>query len=501
MKTRIAPSPTGDPHVATAYQALFNYVYAHQQGGKFIVRIEDTDRARFNPDSQRRILEMLDWLGLTPDEGPITGGPSAPYIQTERAAKHRAYAAELLERGAAYRAFDTPAELEARRKIAEAAKSSYRGYDRRDRDLATAESEARAASGEAFVIRLKAPLEGQVTVLDGLRGEVVFQASELDDKVLLKADGLPTYHLAAMCDDHDMGVTHVIRAEEWLTSTPIHVLIIEAFGWEKPLFFHTPLLRNPDKTKLSKRKSATSVDNYRELGIAPEALLNYLGMMAFSMPANPDGESREMFSVSDLIEHFTWERVGLTGPVFDLEKLKWLNGKYIREVFSLPDLVSRVQPFFERAGFDLSDESYVSSVVNVLRERFDVFSELPEKARYFFEQPIMEDKAAAKLEEGKELLKQLLPSLETLANPINSVDTFNLLTLEPITYKDIDGWGKEHLEQLLTNFAQSKEVKLGAVMQPLRAAVTGRLESPGMYEVLLVLGKAKTLERLRRSVR
>jgi glutamyl-tRNA synthetase len=471
MKTRIAPSPTGDPHVGTAYQALFNYVYAKQHGGSFIVRIEDTDRTRFNPESQTRILEMLEWLGLTPDESPTVGGPSAPYIQTERADKHRAYAMELLARGAAYRAFDTPTELEARRKAAEAAKVSYRGYDRRDRDLDAQESEARAASGEAFVIRLKAPLEGSVIVKDGLRGEVVFQASELDDKVLLKADGLPTYHLAAMCDDHDMGVTHVIRAEEWLTSTPIHVLIIEAFGWEQPQFIHTALLRNADKSKLSKRKSNTSVDSYREMGVTPEALLNFLGMMAFSMP-----DEREIFGVQDLIEQFTWERVGLTGPVFDIEKLKWLNGKYIREVFSLEEVVERAKPFLERAGFDVGDAAYVSSVVDILRARFDLFGDLPEKARYFFEEPVLEEKATAKLEEGRAHLQAMLPLLET------------------------SQWTHDALEATLKGYAESAGAKLGAVMQPLRAALTGRLESPGMYEVLLVLGKEKTLERVGRNI-
>ena len=476
MKTRIAPSPTGDPHVGTAYQALYNYVFAKQHGGAFIVRIEDTDRARFNPESQTRILEMLTWLSLQPDESPVVGGPSAPYIQTERAALHQGYAAALLESGAAYRAFDTAAELEQRRKASEAAKSSYRGYDRRDRDLPQAESDARATAGEPFVVRLKAPLEGSVVVKDVLRGDVVFQASELDDKVLLKADGLPTYHLAAMCDDHDMGVTHVIRAEEWLTSTPIHVLILGALGWELPQFIHTPLLRNADKSKLSKRKSNTSVDSYRELGIAPEALLNYLGMMAFSMPANPDGSSREVFSVADLIEHFTWERVGLTGPVFDLEKLKWLNGKYIREVFTLPEVFARAIPFLERAGFDVSDSAYVSSVVDVLRPRFDVFSDLPEKVRYFFEGVQLEEKAAAKLEEGRAHLAAILPLLETA------------------------DWTHDALESVLKSYAETAGAKLGAVMQPLRAAVTGRLETPGMYEVLLILGRERVLERLRAAV-
>jgi glutamyl-tRNA synthetase len=470
VKTRIAPSPTGDPHVGTAYQALFNYVFAKQNDGHFIVRIEDTDRARYNPESQRRILEMLEWLGLPPDESPEKGGPSAPYIQTERAATHQKYALEMVERGLAYRAFDTPEELEARRKASEARKDSYRGYDRRDRDLSRSESDARAAAGEPFVIRLKAPLEGEIIVQDRLRGEVAFKASELDDKVLLKADGFPTYHLAAMSDDHDMGVTHVIRAEEWLTSTPIHKLIIQAMGWDEPEWIHTPLLRNPDKSKLSKRKSNTSVDSYREMGLAPEALLNYLGMMAFSMP-----DGREVFSVPDLIEQFSWERVSLGGPVFDLEKLTWLNGKYIREVFDLETLTDRVTPFLEKASFEVSDREYMTAVVNVLRERFNLFSELPEKARYFFVEPELEDKARAKLTENLETLRDLLPVLEALPD-----------------------WTHASLETVLKGFAESKGMKLGAVMQPLRAALTGRLESPGMYELMLVLGREKCLERVRK---
>lgn len=471
IKTRIAPSPTGDPHVGTAYQALYNFVFAKQNAGHFIVRIEDTDRARFNPESQKRILEMLEWLGLPPDESPEKGGPSAPYIQTERAEMHRGYANQMLKNGKAYRAFDTPAELEERRKASEARKDSYRGYDRRDRDLSTAESDARAAGGEPFAIRLKVPLTGETIVKDRLRGDVIFKNAELDDKVILKADGLPTYHLAAMCDDHDMGITHVIRAEEWLVSTPIHILIFEAFGWTQPEWIHTPWLLNADKTKLSKRKGDVSVDSYKGKGLIPEALLNYLGMMGWSMP-----NGREIFGVSDMIEHFSWDRVSLGGSVFDFEKLTWLNGKYIREVLSLETLTERAKPFLVSAGFDVSDHEYVSSVVQILRERFNLLSELPQKVAYFFKDIELEEKAAAKLLEGREHLRALLPQLEAA--------TWDQATLEPI----------------FKAYAENSGAKLGAVMQPLRAALTGRLESPGMFEVLSVLGKVKCLERIRRQV-
>lgn len=469
IKTRIAPSPTGDPHVGTAYQALYNFVFAKQNNGYFIVRIEDTDRARYNQESQKRILEMLDWLGISPDESPIVGGPSAPYIQTERAAMHQKHAQVLLENGWAYRAFDTAEELATAREQAKLEGRMEQGYNRRDRNLTRTESDARVANGEPFVVRLKVPLEGKTIVNDVLRGKVEFENSGIDDKVLLKADGLPTYHLAAMVDDRLMGVTHVIRAEEWLSSTPIHVLIYRAFAWDEPKWIHTPLLRNPDKSKLSKRKSNTSVDSYREMGIFPEALLNYLGMMAWSMP-----DAREVFSVSDMIEHFSWDRVSLGGPVFDLDKLTWLNGKYIREVLSLERLTKHGSVCLQKAGFDVSDQAYVSSVIGVLRERFNLLSELPEKAAYFFADIQLEEKAAAKLIEGREHLRALLPQLEAVTN-----------------------WDQEELEPIFRSYAESIGAKLGAVMQPLRAAVTGRLESPGMFEVLMVLGKEKVLARIR----
>ncbi|HWG84809.1 MAG TPA: glutamate--tRNA ligase, partial [Deinococcales bacterium] len=398
VKTRIAPSPTGDPHVGTAYQALFNYVFAKQNGGNFIVRIEDTDRGRYQAESERRILEMIDWIGLSPDESPLAGGPGAPYVQSERAELHQQHARILLERGAAYRSFETPEELERMREENRARGIQGAGYDRRYRDLTPEESQARADRGDPFVVRLKVPASGETVVHDRLRGPVAFKNEDLDDKVLLKSDGFPTYHLAAMVDDHLMGVTHVIRAEEWLTSTPTHVHIIEGFGWQQPEWIHTPLLRNPDKSKLSKRKMDTSVDSYRAQGILPEALLNYLGMMGWSMP-----DGREVFTVQDMIEHFRWDRVSLGGPVFDLEKLKWLNGKYIREVLPPHVLAERAVPFLRAAGLDASDLELVTGVVTALRERFKTLGELPDLARYFFSDDYPTDeKAARKLDEGRD---------------------------------------------------------------------------------------------------
>jgi len=323
------------------------------------------------------------------------------------------------------------------------------------------------------VIRLKVPLEGKTIVHDLLRGPVEFDNAQLDDKVILKADGYPTYHLAAMVDDHLMGVTHVIRAEEWLTSTPFHVLLLRAFGWEEPVWCHTPLLRNPDKSKLSKRKSDTSVDSYKAQGFLPEALLNYLGMMAWSMP-----DGREIFSVQDMIQHFRLEDIRLGAPVFDLEKLKWLNGKYIREVLTLDELALRVQPFLERAGLSWPSETYLKQVLEAMRPRFETLQEFVERSRYFFTEDYPFDaKARATLEEARPLLLEL---------------RHRLAALPDVT--------QEYAEGALREFAAEKGVKAKAVMQPLRAALTGMLESPGMFEVLHLLGKERVLSRLDRAM-
>ncbi len=466
VTTRIAPSPTGDPHVGTAYIALFNYVWARKNHGRFIVRIEDTDRARYVEGAEARILEMLRWLGLDYDEGPDKGGPHAPYRQSERLSIYRAHAEELLQKGFAYRAFETPEELEQIRR-------EKGGYDGRARNIPPEEAEARAAAGEPHVIRLKVPRPGTTEVKDELRGTVVYDNKEIPDVVLLKSDGYPTYHLANVVDDHLMGVTDVIRGEEWLVSTPIHVLLYRAFGWTVPKFYHMPLLRAPGGAKLSKRTGHTSVDYYRDEGILPEALLNFLALMGFSMP-----DGRELFSLSELIEAFTWERVHLGGPVFDTEKLRWLNGKYIREVLSIEELAERAKPFLEAAGLDWKSDAYLKKVLELMRPRFETLKEFVEKADYFFTDAFdYEEKALKEIRKGAEILKELKDLLAALPN-------FRPETTEPA----------------LKAFAEEKSLKLRHVMQPLRAAITGRLATPGMYEMLEVLGKDVVLRRLEQAL-
>jgi glutamyl-tRNA synthetase len=326
VRVRIAPSPTGDPHVGTAYIALFNYAFARQQGGSFVLRIEDTDQTRSRADSEQMILSSLRWLGLSWDEGPDVGGPFGPYHQSKRLDLYAQHVRQLVDRGRAYPCFCT-AERLGELRVAQMADKLTPGYDRRCRTIDPAEAAGRADAGEPHTIRLAVPTEGSISFVDRLRGPVEIAVAQIDDQVLLKSDGFPTYHLANVVDDHLMEITHVIRAEEWISSTPKHVLLYDAFGWQAPEWIHMPLLRNQDKSKISKRKNPVSLVFYRDAGILPQAMLNFLGIMGWSF-----GGDREKFTLDEMVEVFSWDRVSLGGPVFNLEKLRWLNEKYIHEL-------------------------------------------------------------------------------------------------------------------------------------------------------------------------
>ncbi|MBB6099788.1 glutamyl-tRNA synthetase [Deinobacterium chartae] len=466
--TRIAPSPTGDPHVGTAYIGLFNYLVARQGGGKFILRIEDTDRTRLVPGAEDRIFSMMHWLGLSPDESPEVGGPSGPYRQSERYDLYQEYARKLLDSGHAYRAFETPEQLSALR---EAAGGGIFAVP--SRELAREESDARAAAGESFVIRLKVPRAGETVVRDRLRDPIVFRNAEIDDKVLLKSDGFPTYHLANVVDDHLMGVTHVIRAEEWITSTPIHVLLYAAFGWNEPQWYHMPLLRNNDKTKISKRKNHTSAEWYRAQGFFPEAMLNFLATMGWTHP-----EGKEIFDLEEMQRVFDIGRITLGGPIFDLERLKWVNGKYMREVFSPEEVSARLHAYLEEHGHHVPQDAYFQQVVRMMIPRIEVFSEFWDKSTYFWTEDYpFNDKAKKLLEDARDLLPELRTALGSAPD------------FAPAT-----------TEALLRGFAETKGLKPGKVMQPLRAAVAGTSESPGMFEMLEALGRERVLARLDRAL-
>ena len=338
VRTRVAPSPTGDPHVGTAYMALFNRCFAHAQGGQFILRIEDTDRVRSTPEAEQAILESLRWLGLSWDEGPDVGGPHGPYRQSERGDIYAGYAWQLVDEGKAFVCYRTADELDAIREARREAGNST-ALKPSDLLLSPEEQAARKAADQPFVIRMMVPEEeGVCAVEDMLRGTIELDWSMVDAQILLKSDGMPTYHLANVVDDHLMEITHVIRGEEWINSAPKHKLLYDYLGWDMPVLCHLPLLRNPDKSKLSKRKNPTSILYYQRMGFLPEALLNYLGRMGWSMP-----DEREKFTLAEMEQAFDIKRVSLGGPIFDLEKLNWLNGLWIREDLSLDELAQRLR--------------------------------------------------------------------------------------------------------------------------------------------------------------
>ena len=466
--TRIAPSPTGDPHVGTAYVGLFSYVLAKRHGGKFIFRLEDTDRQRYLEHSEQRILEMFSWLGLEPDESPIKGGANGPYRQSERLDLYRHAVDKLLAAGRAYRSFETSEELEEMR-TEQKRLGRPLGYDGRGRSLPRAEQERRAAAGEPHVVRLITPDEGSTTFTDRLRGEISIPNSEVRDAVLLKSDSYPTYHLAVVVDDNAMGVTHVIRAEEWITSTPIHVLLYQALELPLPEFVHLPLLRNPDRSKLSKRKLDTSVDSYKQQGIIPEALLNFLGTMGWSMP-----DGREFFSVEEMTDAFDLDRISLGEPIFDVKKLRFFNAKYLRELLSLEEVADRVEAPLQAAGYDTEDYDYLLDIVEVLRPRAETLVEIVDQAGYFFTDTVRYDEGARKqLASGQAHLEAVERRLSTLE------------------FFDFDG-----VDDMLRDYVQDEAVSMGKVMMPLRAALTGTTNAPGVVDLIVILGKARSLQRI-----
>ncbi|MEO8548605.1 MAG: glutamate--tRNA ligase [Kofleriaceae bacterium] len=471
VRVRIAPSPTGDPHVGTAYIALFNYAFARQQGGKFILRIEDTDQSRARGDSEQMIYDALHWVGLAWDEGPDVGGPHAPYRQSERAAIYQDHAQKLLASGAAYRCFCTTDRL-AKLRLQQEAEKKQKGYDRHCRGISRAEADARAAT-EPFVIRLALPLEGAISWKDELREGIQSRdVNDLDDQVLLKSDGLPTYHLANVVDDHLMGITHVIRAEEWMSNTPKHVLLYQAFGWEAPKFFHMPLLRNADKdkTKISKRKNPVSINYYRDSGFLPHALLNFLGTMGWSF-----GNDREFFTIDEMIEVFSWDRISLGGPVFDLAKLTHFNEHYLHAL-------SDEQLAETLVNWRLSKE-FLVKLMPLVRERIRRLDDVVPLTDYFFAGDLDLTPVADQFR------------VEGVANPQLKKALLAFVEM----FEARDGWTKEMLEDVATRWleAQKWTVKQGYPL--LRLSVTGRKASPPLFETMVVLGKEITRRRLRRA--
>lgn len=479
IRVRIAPSPTGDPHVGTAYMALLNYIYARQRAGKFVLRIEDTDRTRFVPTSEQMIFDSLRWLGLQWDEGPDVGGPFGPYRQSERTEIYRQHAEMLLASGHAYRSFETAEELEAMRKSQLAAKLPPR-YNGAHRELSAAQIAAYEAEGRPSVVRLKVPAEGETSFRDELRGNVTFSHNNVDDQVLLKSDGFPTYHLANVVDDHLMQISDVIRAEEWISSTPKHILLYRAFGWEAPRFWHMPLLRNLDKSKISKRKNPVSVIYYRESGYLPAALLNFLGLMGGGMPAGGSaegGESRaknveaEIFSLAQMQEKFDFAKISLGGPVFDLTKLKWLNGEYIRRLTP--------QEFLSALRETIFSDAYLASIAPLVQSRVETLAGFGDMADFFFKDDVMPTPDV------------FVPKKKTLEETLPFV-------AEQLAVIEATEFTTEALEAALKKLGEEKQWSVKDNFMLLRAILTGKMASPPLLESLIVFGKARTLDRMRR---
>lgn len=469
VRTRIAPSPTGDPHVGTAYVALFNYALAKKHGGRFVLRVEDTDRQRSSPAAERMIYDALRWLGLDWDEGPDVGGPHGPYRQSERTEIYTEHADRLVASGDAYPCFCTRERLDELRAEQKAAKGRF-GYDGRCRSVDPEEATRRRAAGEPHVIRLAMPTEGEIVVRDLLRGDVSFDAAQIDDQILVKSDGYPTYHLANVVDDHLMGITHVIRAEEWISSLPKHVRLYQAFGWELPVFCHLPLLRNADRSKISKRKNPVSLNYYRRAGYLPEAVLNYLALMGFAMP-----DEREEFTLAEFIDAFDPTKISLGGPVFDLEKLTWLNGRHIRSL-EPADLLPRLRSEM------LSDE-YLLEVLPLAHERIDTLADFVDYAGFFFTGDVAYDEAAR----SKMIAKGMTAA--------QTAKLFRVLledALDPIL-----DWNAATVEAAMREHCAKHELTPKQLFMPVRVAVTGRSATPGLFDTMAVLGKELCRRRLR----
>jgi glutamyl-tRNA synthetase len=499
VRVRFAPSPTGALHIGGLRTALYNYLLAKKHNGKFIIRIEDTDQTRFVPGAEEYIKESLEWCGIFSDEDPWQGGPNGPYRQSERKSMYRQYADQLVEAGHAYYAFDTEEELNAMRERLKAARVVTPQYNSITRTtmknsltLPEDEVKARLASGQPYVIRIKIPRKEEVRLNDLIRGWVMVHSSTLDDKVLMKSDGMPTYHLANIVDDHLMGITHVIRGEEWLPSAPLHVLLYKFLGWEDtmPQFAHLPLLLKPDGNgKLSKRdaekhgfpifplawqdpnlgENAESVAGFREDGYLPEALVNFLAFLGW----NP-GTNQEMFTKEELIEAFSLERIGKSGTKFDIVKAKWYNQQYYR-LKSNEELAGLIAPKLLEKGIQ-TDADKLSIIAGLIKERITFLDDYWMEGHYFFEQPSTYDEAVAQKRWN--------------ADVVNTLDRFAAKLAQKVSVEATEA------KELLTDALAELGLGMGKVMQGIRLAITGVGAGADLMEIIAILGPQEVIARI-----
>jgi len=475
VRVRFAPSPTGFPHVGNIRTAMFNWLLARHSGGKLILRIEDTDVARKVEGAVKAIMEGLSWLGIDWDEGPDVGGDYGPYYQSERLELYKAAAEKLIEQGDAYYCYCSSERLEEMR-AGQVKRKEPPGYDRLCRDLSDEEAVLKRLGGVSPVVRFKTPLEGQTPYDDVIWGKVVVENSTLDDFVLLKSDGYPTYHLANVVDDHAMKISHVIRAEEWISSTPRHLLLYQALGFEPPLYVHHPMILGPDRAKLSKRHGAVSILDYRDMGYLPQTMFNFLSLIGWSLD-----DKTELMSRQELVDNFSLERIGKTGAIFNREKLDWMNGVYIRKL--TPDeFFAAVQPYLmedlDAGKAVIADEEYVRAVLPLVQERAKTLLEVAELTRFFF---------IDRLDYDAGLL---------IGNNMDKAATLKALKAAQDKLNPLSSFDHDSLEALLRPLAAELGLKAGQLFSVLRVAVTGRVAAPPLFETMAVLGKERCMKRI-----
>ncbi len=464
VRTRIAPSPTGFPHIGTLYQSLFDYAWAKRNNGQFLIRIEDTDRARFVEGAEEVIFEAHDWMGLSEDESSRKEGEFGPYRQSERLDIYKKYAEELIEKGHAYYCFCTKERLEKLRKDQMDNKQPPM-YDRQCESLSSEEVAQKREAGEEHVVRMKIPRGEKITVHDGVRGDIEFDTSTIDDQVIMKSDGFPTYHLAVVVDDHLMKITDVIRGEEWVSSLPKHTLLYQYFGWEMPNHWHTAILRNPDKSKMGKRHGHTSVTWYQENGFLPEAVRNFLALLGWSHP-----DEKEVFSLDEFVQHFHPKDMKSVGPIFDVTKLEWLNGEYIR-LMSEQELTERLYNFYQKHSDGEYSKELIAKTVPLVQTRIKTLREFDDYCRFFIQQPEEYEKDIS-----------------------GNGDIFNAIVL---ALQGIDNWKADAIGEALQKVAQDKDMGFGKFFMLVRIALTGKKVTPPTNESMEILGKDECIRRFK----
>lgn len=473
IRVRFAPSPTGYLHIGGLRTALFNYLFARNRNGKFILRIEDTDQSRKVEGAVENLIHTLNYMGLSFDEGPEVGGNFGPYYQSQRLDIYMKYINELIRKGHAYYAFETQGELDEMRKV-QHARGVQKMYDRSARNLTEQEVKDKLSKNIPYVIRLKIPLDSEVRFDDMIRGDVRIDTNLIDDQVLMKSDGYPTYHFAHVVDDHLMKITHVIRGEEWLTSVPKHILLYNAFEWSVPQMAHVPLILNPDKSKLSKRQGDLATEDFLRKGYLKEALINYIALLGW----NPgEKESREIFGFDELIRLFSIDRINSSGAIFNLEKLDWMNSEYIKS-YDLNELVELSIPYLNSSGFDTSDKEKTKRVITAVRTYINKLEDLGKAARIYYESTFELTEGQKKVVEN-EYSKRIISCLFSKIKNCDEMSVENFKTILSETQKEIGVKGK-------------------ALYQPIRLVISGEEHGPDLGLIFFVLGKNEVVNRLAR---